>query len=171
MTKKPLTTTVITNAEEKFKSVFENYNQPIHRFLYWRTSDGHLSEDLTSVVFEKAWHSHDKFDGASPQAWIYRIARNALIDYWWLKKTFLLENEANLDSKENEMGDVLDASLRLDSLRQALHKLPAEMRTIVTWRFIEGVSAKEVGERLNISEGNVRVIQFRALKQLRKDMS
>ena len=68
------------------------------------------------------------------------------------------------------MGDILDASLRLETLRHALHKLPAEMRTIVTWRFIEGVSAKEVGVRLNISEGNVRVIQYRALKQLRKEM-
>ena len=170
MPKKPLSTTATTNAEEKFKTMFENYYKPIYRFLLWRTRDRHLSEDLTSVVFEKAWYSRDKFDGVSPQAWLYKIARNALIDYWRLKKSVPLENEDRLESKDSEIGEVMDANLRLESLRHALTKLPAEMRTIITLRFIEGISAKEVGERLHISEGNVRVIQYRALKQLRKEM-
>lgn len=171
MPKKPLSNAATTNAEEKFRAMFENYYQPIYRFLYWRTSDKHLSEDLTSGVFEKAWRSRDKFDGASPQAWLYRIARNTLTDHWRLKKSVPLEHEENILSQETETGEILDANLRLDNLRQALKQLPTEMRTIVTLRFIEGLSAKEVGQRLNISEGNVRVIQFRALKQLREVLS
>lgn len=171
MTKKSLTTTESTNAEEKFKIMFETYSQPVFRFLYWRTSDRHLAEDLTSGVFEKAWRSRDKFDGVSPQAWLYRIARNALTDYWRLKKNVPLKDEDSLQSQDSEIGDLLDANLQLDVLRGALKKLPAEMRTIIKLRFIEGLSAREVGTRLNISEGNVRVIQFRALKLLREHMS
>jgi RNA polymerase sigma-70 factor (ECF subfamily) len=48
-----------------------------------------------------------------------------------------------------------------------MSKLPEIMRSVVTLRFIEGYSAHKTGVALGMSEGNVRIIQYRALKRLK----
>jgi RNA polymerase sigma factor (sigma-70 family) len=60
-----------------------------------------------------------------------------------------------------------DAELQVSQLGQALGTLPEDLRALVVMRFIDGLSAKEVGEILDITEGNVRVMQYRALRKLR----
>jgi RNA polymerase sigma-70 factor (ECF subfamily) len=70
-------------------------------------------------------------------------------------------------SDDPDISDVVDQSFALEELRQALMKLPAEMYEVVRLRFIEGMSASEVARELDITDGNVRVIQYRALKKLR----
>jgi len=73
--------------------------------------------------------------------------------------------EATEDSAES-----LDRAMEIQKLEQALRKLPKEMQEIVNLRFIEGVSSKDVAKLLRLSESNVRVIQYRALKRIRKDL-
>lgn len=145
-------------------------NQPlIYRFMFWRTKDEMTAQDLTSNVFEKAWRTRQNFTGGSPKAWLFRIARTTLIDYWRKKKEVL--DDGTIASQEvsdaAEMSEVLDTSMSLEELHTALMKLPAEMYEVVRLRFIERMSAREVSRELEMSEGNVRVVQYRALKKLR----
>jgi len=169
MDKEPSDTKDMLESEEDFEALYEAQSQPIYRFLYWRTHDTDLSEDLTSSVFEKAWKKRFSFRGGSAKAWLYRIARNLLIDHWRSRKDVAIEGTEHLpDEEASELGTQFDQTIRLQQLQQALQQLSAEMRSIVKLRFIEGLSAKEVADKLHLSEGNVRVIQYRALKKMRR---
>lgn len=149
--------------------MYESNAPLIYRFMFWRTKDSMLSQDLTSNVFEKAWRTRNSFTGGSTKAWLYRIARTTLIDYWRKKKEISDDGTitSQVISDSPDMSEALDQSLELEELHKALLKLPAEMYEVVRLRFIEGLSTRDVAEELDISEGNVRIIQYRALKKLR----
>ena len=148
-------------------------NEPlIHRYMFWRTRDEMLAQDLTSNVFVKAWRTRKSFVGGSAKSWLYRIARTTLIDYWRKKKD--LPDDGSLISKEASnapsLEEELDRGLALEELHKALRQLPPEMYEVIRLRFIEGMTIREASKRLHISEVNVRVIQYRALKKLRSFM-
>lgn len=173
MAKKSLPTSEMTDPADQFESMYTSNKPLIYRFMFWRTKDEMLAEDLTSSVFEKAWRTRQGFTGGSSKAWLYRIAHTTLIDYWRKKKEVLGQDEiiAQAVSDAADIGETLDQDLALAELRKALTKLPADMRRVVDLRFIEGRSARDTANRLNISEANVRVIQYRALKKLRGHLS
>jgi RNA polymerase sigma-70 factor (ECF subfamily) len=62
----------------------------------------------------------------------------------------------------------LDQAAMLRQLRQAVDSLPSDMRSVITLRFIDGLSCKQVAAKLDLGESNVRVIQYRALRKLRE---
>src|ERR1700685_3948687 len=96
MDNKPLDTKEMLESTDNFEAAYESHSKAIYRFLFWRTKDAQLSEDLTSSTFEKAWASRKSFHGGSEQAWLYRIARNVLIDHWRKKKDLSLEDSDSL---------------------------------------------------------------------------
>lgn len=154
---------------KKFEVMYR-VNQPlIYRFMFWRTKDEMLAQDLTSNVFEKAWRTRHNFTGGSGKAWLYKIARTTLIDYWRKKRDLTDEAAvANAAADIAEPGEALDKSLAAAELRAAVAKLPVEMQRVVRQRFIVGSSVRETAATLDLSEANVRVIQYRALKKLRE---
>jgi len=169
MAKKSLHNSEMIDSADNFETVYKANAPLIYRFMFWRTKDRMLAEDLTSNVFEKAWRTRTSFQGGSVKAWLYKIARNTLIDYWRKKKDISVENVGDLETVESdtEHGTTFDQVLLADSLQAAVAKLPAEMRSVVRLRFIEGLSARQAGAQLGISESNVRVIQYRALRRLK----
>jgi RNA polymerase sigma-70 factor (ECF subfamily) len=171
MTKKSLPTSEMIDSADQFEDMYTS-NQPlIYRFMFWRTKDEMLSEDLTSNVFEKAWRTRKNFTGGSSKAWLYRIAHTTLIDYWRKSKEISDDDAiSRAVSDTAELDVALDQSMEVAKLQKALTKLPNDMRQVVDFRFIQGQSARETAKQLGISEANVRVIQYRALKKLRKHL-
>ncbi len=158
-------------SSDSFEAAYESHSKAIYKFLFWRTRDVQLSEDLTSSTFEKAWVSRKNFHGGSEQAWLHRIARNVLIDHWRKKKELFIEDTDNLEEDVRpSAGELLDREIRLQDLRKALDKLPEDMHAVITLRFIEGQTCRQVATTLNLSESNVRVIQYRALKKLKEHL-
>jgi RNA polymerase sigma-70 factor (ECF subfamily) len=167
-----LDTEEMLESTDNFEAAYRAHAPKVYRFLFWRTQDVQLSEDLTSNVFEKAWRSRSTFHGGSPQAWLYRIARNTLTDHWRKNKEFAIDNVEDLGEEHQvSSGELLDKKLRVQELQKALAALPNDMRSVVTLRFIEGLSCRQVAQKLGLSESNVRVIQYRALKKLKDFLS
>jgi len=158
------------DSPEDFKKAYEEHGQAIYRFLYWQTKDTILAQDLTSTVFERAWKSRKQFKDGSVQAWLYRISRNLLTDHWRKKKDLLMDDMPGIAERitDSSVPYDYDAELKIWQLGKSLETLSEELRAIVILRFIDGLSARETGEMLGLSEGNVRIMQFRALRQLRK---
>lgn len=158
------------DSSEEFEVIYESNAPLIYRFMFWRTKDEALSQDLTSSVFEKAWRSRGSFKGGSAKAWLYKIAHNALVDHWRKKQDLVVGDEAVLDRTVSDAAgpeEALDSSMQAEELRRALARLPADMRKVVELRFMERRSCRQVGEQLGLSEANVRVIQYRALRKLK----
>jgi RNA polymerase sigma-70 factor (ECF subfamily) len=169
MAKKSLPTKAMDKSADDFQAAYEANSSSIYRFLYWRTRDTELAEDLTSSVFEKAWRSRKRFQGGSIKAWLYKIAQNTLIDHWRKTKERAYEDIDILPGavSDTNLNEDVDKALALEHLQRAVNQLPENMRTVVETRFIKGWPAKKVAAKLGISEGNVRITQYRALKILR----
>jgi RNA polymerase sigma-70 factor (ECF subfamily) len=171
MAKKTLFTHNMKETLDNFGDLYETHLPSIRRFMFWRTRDEMLADDLTSSVFEKAWRTRENFTGGSSGAWLHKIARTTLIDYWRKHKEIIDETMvANAPSNAESLEVEIDQKMRVEQLQKAILQLPNEMRQVVELRFMSGLSAHETGERLGLSEANVRVIQYRALRKLRSSL-
>jgi RNA polymerase sigma-70 factor (ECF subfamily) len=169
MTKKSLPTSEMVDESDDFEMLYKSNAPLIYRFMFWRTHDEMLAEDLTSNVFEKAWRTRKNFTGGSAKAWLYTIAHTTLVDYWRKKKDLPADDFtiSRVVSDSIEADKALDLKMTIVTMQKAVAKLPDEMRDVIDRRFIKGLSARETAKQLGMSEANVRVIQYRALKKLR----
>lgn len=150
--------------------MYDAYFNKIYRFLYWQTSDKVLADDFTGEVFTKAWQKYEDFNGKYPQAWLYKIARNLVTDHWRKKRDERVDDkmlDLIADDKPTA-AEQLDKQTQEVFLKRALDSLENRVRQVITLRLVENVSAAETAKRLDLSESNVRVLQHRGLKQLRK---
>jgi len=157
------------DSAQDFEKAYESYADKIYRFLYWQTSDQSLAEDLTGEAFSRAWRRRQSFSDGSVQAWLFQIARNLLIDYRRKRKELPLEEAGEIFGSLEQEGLAVRTE-RADAIWQmhkAIDTLPDNLRGVTVLRFIEELSVREVAEILDLSEGNVRVLQFRALKRLK----
>ncbi len=144
--------------------------EPIYRYLLRRTLVREIAEDLTSTVFMKALESIRSFDPslANFRTWLYRIARNSLIDHYRspARKTQDIETVWDLASDEVvslETERTIDAA----ELHRALATLKPATREIVMLRIWDDLSYKEIASLTGTSEGNAKVIFSRAIAELR----
>jgi len=152
-----------------FEKAYLTYSDKIYRFLYWQTRDRALAEDLTGEAFSRAWRKRQSFREGSAQAWLFQIARNLLIDYRRKRRELPLEEAGEvLGSLEQEgLHESVQRADEIWQMHKAIDTLPDNLRGVTVLRFIEELSVREVAEILDLSEGNVRVLQFRALRRLK----
>jgi len=156
--------------QHAFTKLYNQYVDKIYSYVYWRVSDASLAEDITSEVFTKAWAARDSFDGTHPQAWLYTIARNMITDHYRRQRPMADPDiiDEIIDTTNDTPDIATEKVLTRERLAGALAQLPEQAQSILIWKFVEHISAAEIGERLGITEGNVRIQQMRALKRLRE---
>ncbi len=154
--------------QRAFGELYRRYLSPIYRYDYYRVGNREDAEDITELVFLRAWQALPRYreTEAGFQAWLYRIARNAVIDYYRSHRNHVPLERAPVSAITLEPDAEGLGREEVEDLRQALVELPDEQRDVVILRFIEGFSHGEVAEALNKSEGACRMIQLRALKAL-----
>ncbi|MBT5807793.1 RNA polymerase sigma factor [Candidatus Uhrbacteria bacterium] len=155
-----------------FEQFYKENIGRIHRYVFFRVGQNRdVCEDLVSEIFMKALKNFEKFDPKiSKSAWIYRIAHNHLSNHYRDTKT----NADIEDVKFSLVGErgeetALDVEEQ-GQLIEALDELPPEDRRIVTMKYIEGYSYKEIGEILGRTSDALKVASYRAVKKLRKIM-
>jgi len=151
--------------------MYKAYADDIFRYLYVHVRDTQLAEDLTADTFLKAWQRIKTFDFRHPRAWLYTIARNNLHDYWRKHKSVPLDEEIEIVDERIPHDEELDKKIEAERLKTVLLSLPSDMKSVVSLRFLQGYSVRETAQALDISEANVRVIQYRALKKMKGKLS
>lgn len=154
---------------EAFARLYDDCMDRIYRYIYFRVTDEQTAEDLTSQVFFKAWENLDrcKSTGAPFIAWLYTIARNAVIDYYRTRKnTVALDEASTLASEEPAPDEEVEFKFETESLREALQELTHDQRQVVVLKFLAGLSTDEIADRLGKRAGAVRALQMRALQAL-----
>ncbi|MFC1616322.1 sigma-70 family RNA polymerase sigma factor [Patescibacteria group bacterium] len=159
---------------DAFSKIYDFFVDPLFRYIYYRVKAVD-AEDLLEVVFLKVWENIKKYKAgkSSFSAWIFRITHNVVVDYYRTtsgKETS--ELTLNISDTKREHNPIKTTELVLDNeiLKEALSKLKKRYRDIIIYKFINELSNKEICELLKKSEGSVRILQFRALKALRKVM-
>jgi RNA polymerase sigma-70 factor, ECF subfamily len=160
---------------EAFGLLYDHYQASVYRFLFYRTRSTTLAEDLTSETFFRALRSMTNFrwQGKDFGAWLMTIARNLATDHFKAGRTRLeLATEdmgAHDDTTEGPESAVL-AGLTNELLLTALKGLPDEQRDCLIMRFLQGMSIAETAAVLGRSDGAVKQLQLRGVRNLAKLM-
>jgi RNA polymerase sigma-70 factor, ECF subfamily len=156
---------------EAFGILYEKYLDAIFRYIYFRVSNSQDAEDLTGIVFMKAWEALPKFrlNGFPFSSWLYRIAHNVVIDFHRKKSSFSIEkvDEFAFDPQINLLTEIADKE-QLRKLIYAVSLLPDDQQQVIILRFVEGLSYKEIARIIGKNDGACRMIQHRALAALAK---
>ncbi len=160
---------------EAFGKLYDKHLTPIYRFVFLKVGNRADAEDISHQVFLSAWQNirNYKFQGHPFSSWLYKIAINTVIDYWRMRK-----NNVSIELvSEKIITDPAEASLAVEQrlefelVKTALLKLEPDQQNVLIMKFIDELSNKEIAHILNKSEGAIRVIQHRALRQLRQHLS
>src|SRR5437762_4113033 len=155
-----------------FGLLYDRHVDAIYRYVYYRVRDDAEAEDLTSDVFMRALKAMPRYEPRQAfLAWLYRIARNAVIDKLRRgKRQVSFEDALEHPMPEHiiEPDTALVARLEGEALRIAMAKLTPLQQEVLVLRFIEGYSTSEISRIVGKREGTVRGIQFRAIGALRQ---
>jgi len=161
--------------KDAFGLLYDHYQGSVYRFLYYRTRSSQLAEDLTSETFFRALRSMNSFrwQGKDFGAWLMTIARNLCTDHFKAGRTRLEQATEDMsphdDTTEGPESAVL-ASLTNELLMKALTQLPDEQRDCLIMRFLQGLSIAETAAVLGRSDGAVKQLQLRGVRNLAKLM-
>jgi len=168
--------------KETFSKIYDNHINEIYRFVYLRTNQREVAEDLASEIFFKFWqHNKNKKDEyiKSPRAFLYKIARNMLIDFYRKsnqeKRSLSLESFDDSFALPKELVDdgfaqTVELEEKQEKIQKALSKINPLYSDIIIWYYIEGLNSKEIAQIIQKTEGNVRVLIHRALESLKKEI-
>lgn len=154
--------------DKTLDSFYEENLVVIYRFIYSKVGNREEAEDLTSQVFVKALRGLDAArDPQTMQSWLFQVARTTITDHW---RQFYRLHTDSLDT-------LLAAGWEAPALRpppeappderaqRLLERLPERYREVLTYRFLLNYSIKETAEKMRLTEANIKVLQFRALKK------
>ncbi len=143
---------------EAISIIYEEYFDRVYRYIAGRVGEQD-AEDLTQDVFIKVMSSLPKIRGDSISSYIFKVARNRVIDFLRRKKEPV---PRNLPSQEGDYAE------EREDLRRAMEKLTDLQREVLILRFFSDLPIKEVARILGKKEGAIKVIQHDAIKALRR---
>ncbi len=149
------------------EAVWNTFNTRLERFIYNRVDDRQLAEDLLQDVYLKI-HTHiDTLrDDNRLQSWVYQIARNVVYDYYRSRKN--LDEITDTITAQDFVETTDDITARLaESIRAMMEYLPEEYREALILTDYEGLTQKQLAERLGISLSGAKSRVQRGRKLLR----
>jgi len=171
----------VSQHEQEFQAFYERHFLFVYRYIYGKIGCREEAEDLTSQVFMKALKTIDyQRDQHSLQKWLMQVMKTTIADHWrshYQLSSYSLEQlldagwegpvacelvPLNGSAPQEPKPTSLDPP---QHVQQILEALPERQKEVLTCRFLLSLSIKETAQRLGLSEANVKVLQFRALKQ------
>lgn len=160
---------------EAFAAIYDNFFPAVHKYILLRTSDAQIADDLTAQVFErliKALQGYQAQKGAF-EAWLFGIVRHIVNDHFRSLKRFpnlpfhsLLQKADPSPTPEK----TLIFQERDNELLNALGCLNKRERELIAFKFSVELNNRQIAQLTGLSENNVSVILFRALRKLRDRM-
>ncbi len=158
--------------KESFGVLYDHYLPQIYRFILFKVSRKDEAEDLTHEVFLSAWRNMPKYrqKGFPFSSWLYQIARNAVIDsYRTAKHHVQIEMvDENILQPIPSGQEAINTILEMEKAKKCIAQLRPDYQDLIIMRFIEELPNDEIAATLCKSEGAVRLMQHRALNDLRE---
>lgn len=158
----------------QFRVLYNRYFSPIFRFVFRRTADEDLTNDICSQVFLKAMQKLPgyQFRGVPFSAWLYRIASNEVTQHFrhTQKNRTVSMEETDISDMFDEMQEENNEQLRAQLL-SILDDLKEKDLQLIEMRFFEQRPFKEIADILEITESNAKVKTYRILDRLKKKLT
>lgn len=157
--------------EQAFAQFYNTYKTKIYRFIYFKVSDKEKANDLTNEVFMKAFSylkEHKASEIENFQAFIFKIARNLVIDFYRTRKQNVsLEAIPEIVSEEN-ISKKIDDKLGIEKVAKAVKQLSDDYREVIVLRFVDGLSFDEISHSTGKSLGSCRMLAHRGIRKIKE---
>ncbi len=157
-----------------FEELYDKYFGRVYSYILYRVISSDVADDIVSLIFEKILHKHSSFDPAKAtiiEAWIFTIARNTLSDYFrrkkilnWLSMSGMEDHIKSGESVENNA----EKHEMADKVLKAVEQLSNQEREIIALKFTMDMTNRAIAGEMTLSESNVGVILFRAMRKLKE---
>lgn len=159
--------------QKQYQQAITQYRQRVFSFAHYSLRAREDAEDITQDVFIKLWQNWQKIDHGKLNAWLMRVAHNAVVDHVrkYKKANEQLDDYAEPEDQASEeySGDDLDDRAFKQQLMEAIKTLDDPFRSILVMRDIQGMSYTDIQESLDISASQVKVYLHRGRRKLREN--
>ena len=160
--------------QNAYNLLFDGYWNSLYSFLYKRTSNPNLAEEIAIESFAKAFDQLDRFDEKlSFNSWLITIAKNHHTDRYRKSKHQMRSSQEVEEDKTIEFSrtapspeELMIASQNLDRVLGHIKSMKKEFRNLLKMRYFDDLSLKEIEDKLNEPATTIRVKLFRAKKML-----
>lgn len=160
--------------KEAFLEIYDNHFQRIYNYVFYRTFNQTDAEELTSQIFLSALERIDRYEYRNIPiiVWLYKIASNAVIDFYRKKGQTVgwEETSSNLKDEEPSPEIVYMKKAEKEQLLEYLRQLPLMQQQAVVLRYLHSFSYKEISEIMDKTEGSIKQLLHRGLNNLRERM-
>ncbi len=166
---------------EAFGRLYEMHYGTILNYIYRRTLDATLAEELTSNTFFNALRAMPRYDHRGKfVAWLYRIASNEIK---LQRRSRHKEQQGNarwreelervsFDPQAEAGGEIREIKMRhFARLQEAICRLPERYQTVLALRYFESLSHEEIADVLGKKLGTVKSLLHRGVERLRKSLA
>lgn len=163
----------MSDKKKEFSKIYDRYIEKIYRFIFLKVSSAEIAQDLCSEAFLKGWEKFNRDPVENPQALLYRIARNLVVDHYRQKGRTQIVPADDLpiaDPRPSLESSIANSS-DLDQIKVGLANLKDDYQNVIIWHYIDDLSIPEVAKLLERTEDATRVLLHRALEALRNGIN
>ena len=156
--------------QEEFREYFKQYYKQIKNYLYYKSGDMNLPEDIVQEAFIILWKNRNNVKRETISAYLYKISENIFLNelkHLKIVRNFELTSDiSETDSESPEF--IIEQEEFRKKLNSALESLPEKSRVVFLMNRIDGLKYKEIALRLEISQKAVEKRMNIALSELKK---
>jgi len=158
-----------------FAAVYDYYFPRVYNYVRYRVTDPGVADDVTAQVFERVLAKIGRYDPqrAPFSAWLFAIARNAVNDHLRFRRRsrwMPVEALRGRRSPDPKPEDVVVSREEHAELLAAVARLGDRQRNLIALKFAAGLTNRRIAELTGLSESNVGVILYRAVRRLRTEL-
>ena len=159
----------IKGDQKAFYEIYKLYSKAMFNICYRIVGNQEEAEDVLQEAFVNAFQKIHSYQGkASFGAWLKKIVVNKAISFLRKQQIEMVELEDRFEPKSDEQVDDIDLVMKVETIRNAIQKLPNGFRVVFSLYLLEGYDHKEISEILEISESTSKSQYNRAKKKLRE---
>jgi RNA polymerase sigma-70 factor (ECF subfamily) len=155
--------------ERTYTKVFVDYSQTLHNYLFYKSGNAGLAQDLTQEAFTRLWQKCASVLLSGAKNYVFRIANNLLINEYQHQKVVLQFQQQPAKDKDFQDPEYLLEEQELQQqLEKAIAELPESQRVVFLLSRIDKKTYKEIAEIIGISKQAVEKRIYKALDSLRQ---
>lgn len=159
-----------------YEMLYDRHAQPVYSLVVRIVRDLPIAEELLQEIFWQVWQKAEQYEGAgSAMAWLYRIARNRALDQLRRERARPQAMQSELDVLEHapqfagrSAESEVEQRLRRQHVLQALDNIPDEQRLCLELAYFEGLSQREISERIDIPLGTIKTRMRSGMEKLER---